>query len=110
MCARDPDGLDLDTLDGAPFLAVNGVQTLSHACLSLAAEAADLAARGVARLRLSPQTTDMVAVAGLFRDLLDGRAEAAAVNGRLADLAGGLPLANGFYHARAGAERVPMPG
>ncbi|MCB2103068.1 MAG: U32 family peptidase [Rhodobacterales bacterium] len=107
VCAQDPDGLDLDTLDGEPFLAVNGVQTLSHACLSLAAEAADLRARGVARLRLSPQTVDMVAVARLFRDLLDGREDGAGVNAALAGLAGGVPLANGFYHGRAGAEMAP---
>ena len=32
---EDPDGLELDTLDGRPFLAVNGIQTLSYDYLNL---------------------------------------------------------------------------
>jgi collagenase-like PrtC family protease len=28
VCDNDPEGLELDTLDGRPFLAVNGIQTL----------------------------------------------------------------------------------
>ncbi len=31
VCAADADGLAVDTLDGVPFLAVNGPQTLSQA-------------------------------------------------------------------------------
>ena len=30
VCEKDPDGLAVDTIDGQPFLAVNGVQTLSQ--------------------------------------------------------------------------------
>src|SRR5690606_18938147 len=30
VCGEDPDGLDVDTLDGQAFLSINGVQTLSR--------------------------------------------------------------------------------
>ena len=38
VCEKDPDGLALKTLDQQNFLAINGVQTLSHACTNLVGE------------------------------------------------------------------------
>jgi collagenase-like PrtC family protease len=73
ICDRDPDGLALKTLDGRDFLAVNGIQTLSHGVQVVEAEPAVLRAAGVTALRLSPHTCDMVAVAQAFRDRADGR-------------------------------------
>ena len=35
VCEQDPDGLAVTTLDDEPFLAMNGVQTLSYTCASL---------------------------------------------------------------------------
>jgi collagenase-like PrtC family protease len=35
VCENDPDGMVLKTLEGQPFLAVNGIQTLSHDYLNL---------------------------------------------------------------------------
>ena len=35
VCDQDPDGLAVTTLDNEPFLAMNGVQTLSYACTSV---------------------------------------------------------------------------
>ena len=102
VCGENADGLPLETLDGEPFLAVNGTQTLSYACCNLAAEVPDLRAKGVSRFRLSPQDTDMVAVARVFRDVLDGRADAGEADARLAGLVGTMPFANGFYHGTAG--------
>ena len=56
VCEADRDGMDLDTLDGEPFLAVNGTQTLSHGIVNLAAELPALRAicpyRPQANLRL----------------------------------------------------------
>lgn len=103
VCARDPDGLPLDTLDGEPFLAVNGIQALSHRCANLIGDLEALAASGVGALRLSPQSCDMVAVAGVFRAVLDGRLDARdgiAALGRLFPLAS---FANGFLHGELGA-------
>ena len=69
VCAADPDGLPVDTLDGERFLVVNGVQTLAFACTNLIGDLDDLAQAGVASLRLSPQHCDMVAVINTFRDV-----------------------------------------
>lgn len=102
-CGDDPDGMELETLDGTPFLAVNGTQTLSHGCCNLVHELEDLVAMGVRRFRLSPQTADMVTVARIFRDVLDGKTSAAEADRRLAPLFD-VPFANGFYHATAGLE------
>ena len=102
VCSEDPDGLDLDTLDGDPFLAVNGTQTLSHTYCNLIGELAELAAMGVRRYRLSPQDMDMVAVAGVFRQVLDGRRDAADGFEALAGMVDGIPFSNGFYHGAEG--------
>jgi collagenase-like PrtC family protease len=101
-CDADPDGMAVESLEGQPFVAVNGTQTLSYGCANLVAEVEALAASGVHRLRLSPQSCDMVAVAELFRARLDGRLDADEGLERLADLAGDLPFTNGFYHGREG--------
>lgn len=103
VCGQDDDGMTVTTLDGEPFLAVNGTQTLSYTYHCLAAELADLRAAGVTRFRLSPHSFDMVAVARLYRDLLDGAVDAAAALERLRPLVGAAGLSNGFYQGREGA-------
>ena len=104
VCEQDPDGLRLETLDGEAFLAVNGTQTLSHGYLNLIGELAALEEAGIHRFRLSPHDMDMVAVAGIFRDVLDGRLEAARAVGLLDELSGGVPFVNGFHHAAPGVD------
>ncbi|KUO57927.1 MAG: protease [Alphaproteobacteria bacterium BRH_c36] len=106
VCENDPDGLEVETLDGQPFLAVNGVQTLASGVTVLSGEVADLRAANVARLRLSPQTGDMVAVAQSFRDLIDGRIDAAEQLARISALQLPGEIVNGYLHARPGAVHV----
>ena len=107
VCDQDPDGMLVKTLDGQDFLAVNGVQTLSHGCVNLIGDIPGLAEAGVRALRLSPQHCDMVAVAEAFRDVLDGRREAAEAERALASLYPGTPFVNGFLHALPGAVHTP---
>lgn len=102
VCAEDPDGLDLDTIDGEPFLAVNGTQTLSYTCNNLIGELGQMQDMGVSHFRLSPHDIDMVGVARVFRDALDGKSTAR----RLEDLAGGLVFSNGYYHDVEGGRMV----
>jgi collagenase-like PrtC family protease len=102
VCGEDPDGMAVETLDGQPFLAVNGTQTQSWAVANLCHEMAAMCAAGVGRFRLWPQAVDMVAVAQLFRDMLDGRLDAGEADGALARLVPFAPFANGFYHGREG--------
>ncbi|TVQ34973.1 MAG: U32 family peptidase [Geminicoccaceae bacterium] len=109
-CDADADGMAVETMEGESFVAVNGMQTLSHACANLLGDVDDLQRRGVRRLRLSPQKVDMVAVAQVFRDRLDGTLAADESLERLEDLAPDLPFTNGFYHHAEGSAWVPARG
>lgn len=102
VCDVDPDGMALRTLEDKPFLAVNGIQTMSHAYLNLLGDVLDLRAMGVLRFRLSPHTCDMVAVARTFRDVLDARIDVAEGQIRLAALGLDAPFCDGFYAGQAG--------
>jgi collagenase-like PrtC family protease len=106
VCEADRDGMELETLDGRPFLAVNGTQTLSYAIGNLLAELDALRDMGICRFRLSPHDLDMVAVAETYRGVLDGRMSAAEAQARLSELAGFAPFANGFYHGTEGAAQI----
>jgi collagenase-like PrtC family protease len=102
VCADDPDGMAVETLDEVPFLAVNGTQTMSYHHMDLLGSIAGLADRGISRFRLWPQTFDMVRVAGLFRAVLDGRMAADEAEDALAGLCPGAEFANGYIHGKAG--------
>jgi collagenase-like PrtC family protease len=102
VCENDPDGLQLRMLDGRPFLAVNGIQTMSHDYLNLVGELAELRAMGVSRFRLSPHSCDMMEVAAIFRAALDARISPSEANARLQALPLDAPFSNGFYYGRPG--------
>jgi len=110
VCGRDADGMRVDTLDGEPFLAVNGVQTLSHAWCNLVGELGALAEIGVGAVRLWPQTIDMAAVARIFRDVLDHAMAADEGMHRLERLSPDIPFSNSFYYGREGAVYVGDEG
>lgn len=103
VCGEDPDGRDIDTLDGRPFLTVNGVQTLGRAVTTAATRIADLRAAGVSALRLSPHGGDFNAVATAYAAALQG---AAGLAGQLSRLMPGTPFCNGFLSARPGAAKM----
>lgn len=102
VCAEDADGMDVDTLDDDPFLAVNGTQTMSYHYLGLLAELGALRRLGVNRFRLWPHDVDMVAVAALFRAAADGLIDTEEAGQRLADLCPRAEFANGYFHGREG--------
>lgn len=103
ICDRDVDGLVVDTLDTQAFLAVNGVQTLSYNCVSLAGDVDALRAAGVTALRLSPHGGDFVAVTEAFRAAVDGTIDAAEAGARLERLVPAMPLSRGFMFGATGA-------
>ncbi|HUX72442.1 MAG TPA: U32 family peptidase [Steroidobacteraceae bacterium] len=102
VCGLDADGLTATTVDGVRILTINGTQTLSHGYGVLLAELDSLRAAGVTHFRLSPQNLDMVRVARIYRDLLDGRLDAADALPALRSMSGDLPFVNGFLHGREG--------
>jgi len=116
VCEQDPDGMLLHTLDEQPFLAINGIQTLSHTCLNLLHHLSEMQDMGLAAFRLSPHSSDMVETARLFRRVLDREFEPAQASERLAEIgpdqwgAGGGPaFSNGFYHGCEGFRWVEPP-
>ncbi len=102
VCEEDPDGMELKTLDGKPFLAVNGIQTLSHTCLNLMQELPEMQDMGITHFRLSPHTNDMVDVARLFHSVLDRNLNAEQATQALKEIGVSLPFSNGFYYKERG--------
>lgn len=109
VCAQDNDGMALATLDGEAFLAVNGTQTLSHSLCNLIRELGALRHMGIGNFRLWPHSGNMVAVARIYHDVLDGREDVEAAAARLAEAVTLAPASNGFYHGREGASRITAP-
>ncbi len=108
ICDRDPDGMVLRTLDDTPFLTINGIQTMSYTRLNLAGELEELTAMGIARFRLSPQSTGTVKASTIFRDVLDKKLSAEEATEQLRSCGPDVPFSNGFYHHRPGVEwRTP---
>lgn len=106
VCEEDPDGMPLITLEGRPLLAINGIQTLSHAYVCLHSEITDMAKMGITHLRLMPQALDMVAVANVFHDLCEQHIDAIDAENRLQAIGSLPPLTNGFWHGAPGHLRV----
>lgn len=102
VCDRDPDGLDLETLDGQLFLALNGVQTMSHTYANLIGDLDMLRRSGIRRFRLSPHSGDMVAVARAFRAVLDGETDPVEANRIIERQTGAAPMSNGYLFGREG--------
>ena len=103
-CEDDPDGLSVRTLEDQPFLAMNGVQTLSDSCASMANQLEVLEKAGVKALRLSPHTGNFARVCQAWRDRIDGTLDAAALSAELETLSGGMRLSDGFLTGARGAD------
>lgn len=102
VCDKHPDGMEVKTMDGERFLAVNGTQTQSQTYANLLQEIPDLQSIGIRNYRLSPHALDMVAVAAVFRSVQRGLAAPEEVLRKLGAITGGLPFSNGFYHGTVG--------
>ena len=100
-CLDFPDGMLLETREGKPFLAVNGVQTLSAGVYSLAEEIGQLSEAGADLLRVSPQSANTAQVLRVLRAASEGALSGLEARSELAALSAGK-LWNGFWHARPG--------
>jgi len=107
---NDPDGLTAQTLDGEDFLAVNGVQTLSHVHANLIGDLDRLAAAGVRTLRLSPHSGDFVAVTQAFADAVAGRVLADEGMARMRAIAPEAAFSNGLLFGDCGAATLAARG
>ena len=95
-CIEFPDGLDVKTREGQPFLTLNGIQTQSARLYHLERELPELVALGVDLLRLSPQSEGMAELIAAYRALLDGE----TVQMPTGD------YCNGFWYDRPGLDWV----
>ncbi|MGX1588206.1 ubiquinone anaerobic biosynthesis protein UbiV [Brevundimonas diminuta] len=102
VCDQDPDGMTLRTLEGEPFLAVNGVQTLSYGIQMPDFSVAELRTAGVSALRLSPHTGDMAAVARAFRAYADNSLTARELAENVRAVVSSTPFVGGYLHGQAG--------
>lgn len=102
ICENERDGMNVETLDGAPFLAVNGIQTMGYVVTSAQSHVEALREAGVVALRLSPQTCDMVRVARIFRALADGNTTPEEASEGLSVLNLPGPLSDGFLRGVPG--------
>jgi len=104
-CLDFADGMVLETRDGRPFLAVNGVQTLSAGAYCLAEDLEALREAGVSALRVSPHASGTLEVLSALRAAGDGALTGAQARETIAAHAPGA-LWNGFWHGRPG---MPAP-
>ncbi|NIK88902.1 collagenase-like PrtC family protease [Rhizomicrobium palustre] len=102
ICENERDGMNVETLDGTPFLAVNGIQTMGYVVTAAMRHVETLRDAGVVSLRLSPQSCDMVRVAKVFRDLADGVTTPKEAGEAISVLHLPGPLSDGFLRGVPG--------
>lgn len=105
-CGEGSGALPVETIDKQAIWTIAGTQTLSAGTLVLAGEVIEMQQAGITHFRLAPQDIDMVAVARLYRDLLDGKGDIAAIIPALQALDSDLVPINGFYHDKEGCESI----
>lgn len=103
-CEDDPDGLRVNTLEDQPFLAMNGVQTLSDSYANAAYQIEALADAGVSALRLSPHSADFSETCRLFHQRIDGVIDGDVLSAKLLENAPGMRLSDGFLSGARGAD------
>ena len=65
-CLDFPEAMTLKTREGQPFLAINGIQTMSAQTCNLLAEVPEMLGMGIDILRLSPQPSFMPEIIAAF--------------------------------------------
>jgi collagenase-like PrtC family protease len=105
-CLEFSEGIKVRTRDGASFLVLNGIQTMSDQIQCLLGELPRLHSLDVDILRISPQAQHTGEIVRAFRDVIDGRLPAQDAMAAMGEGMAG-PACNGFWHGRPGMEQVP---
>ncbi|WP_170414746.1 ubiquinone anaerobic biosynthesis protein UbiV [Ruegeria arenilitoris] len=103
-CEDDPDGLEVLTGDGRPFMAMNGVQTLSDSYACTDHQIDQLRWVGVSALRLSPQSKGFAKLCILYRQRLDQTLPQGGVAKAITTEDPALRLSDGFLTGACGAD------
>lgn len=104
-CLDHPEGLPVRTLEGQPFLVLNGIQTQSARICNLARELPEMARLGVDIVRISPQSEHVAEIAALVKRVLLDPGDVVTVAAQLDGLAA-EGTCNGYWHGAAGIEQV----
>ena len=72
-CLEHPEAITLNTREGQPFLAINGIQTMSAQTYNLLAQVPDMLAMDIDVIRLSPQAEHMPEIVAAFDAARDAR-------------------------------------
>ena len=65
-CLEHPEAMTLKTREGQPFLAINGIQTMSAQTYNLLAEVPEMLKMGIDIIRVSPQPKHMTEIIAAF--------------------------------------------
>lgn len=103
-CLDFADGITLKTREGKPFLALNGIQTMSSSVYNLVGEFDSMRQIGVDVVRVSPQASHTGEILKLFHECMEGRLSAQAAAQQIAAL---MPdqACDGYWHGRPGIEQ-----
>ncbi|HRE87477.1 MAG TPA: U32 family peptidase, partial [Accumulibacter sp.] len=101
-CLDHPEGMTLRTREGQPFLAINGIQTMSAQTYNLLPQVPELLKMGVEVLRISPQPHAMAAIIAAFDAARNGQASAPDTSAWAS-----AGLVNGYWFGDAGIAQHP---
>jgi collagenase-like PrtC family protease len=100
-CIDYPDGRLLSTQEKDPFLALNGIQTVSAQTCNLIGEIDNISACGGDILRISPQHSHMQDITNAFAQSVRGE--------EIQDISSYTPHGecNGYWHGESGFAHIP---
>ena len=84
-CLEHPEGMTLKTREGQPFLAINGIQTMSAQTNNLLAEIPEMLKMGIDIVRVSPQPRHMPEIVAAFDAARRGESVTPAMSGWAAE-------------------------
>ena len=103
-CLDHSEGMTLKTREGQPFLAINGIQTMSAQTYNLLAEVPALLSMGIDSLRISPQAAHMPNIIAAFDAARRGEAYAPDMSGWAEH-----GMVDGYWFGKAGIEANTSP-
>ena len=96
-CLDFPEAMTLKTREGQPFLAINGIQTMSAQTYNLLAEVPKMLTMGIDIVRLSPQPTHMPEIIAAFDAARRGESVQPDTSGWSTD-----GMVDGYWFGKAG--------
>ncbi|MDR3097915.1 MAG: U32 family peptidase [Paraburkholderia sp.] len=108
-CADNPSGINASTLEGQPFIRLNGTQTQTAQVVNLAREIDRFADAGISILRIAPQALHTTEIANTFADLVQGTVEMDDGYRQLCELQDAAPC-DGFWFGKPGVSATGHTG